>query len=137
MNATPLRIDISGMRVESDNDGNLGRHLLCEFFHCDSAALDDPVLIEQSLCAAATACKATILNQSFHKFTPQGVSGVALISESHLAIHTWPEYGYAAADCFTCSLDCDLSIISTILARAFHSQNVKTLEIVRGDLREA
>jgi S-adenosylmethionine decarboxylase len=81
----------------------LGTHILCELHDCDETILDNADVIEEIMLSAAEKCGSTILKQSFHKFSPQGVSGILLIQESHLSIHTWPEFGYAAVDMFTCS----------------------------------
>jgi len=75
---------------------SLGRHVLVEFFGCSSEILNDVPLIETSMLAAAKEAGATVINSVFHHFSPFGVSGVVVIQESHLAIHTWPEYRYAA-----------------------------------------
>ncbi len=80
----------------------LGRHVLAEIYGCPHDALNDLHQVEQVMVSAALAAGAEIREVAFHKFSPQGVSGVVVISESHLAIHTWPEYGYAAVDVFTC-----------------------------------
>ena len=80
----------------------IGRHLIAEFYRCDLEILDDVDRIRQSMLAAAEQIGATVLGDSFHKFTPQGVSGTVVISESHLSVHTWPEYGYVAVDIYTC-----------------------------------
>ncbi len=74
----------------------LGRHVLAEFFECDPNVLNNPTLVEQYMLEAALECGATVVQKCFHLFNPHGVSGVVIISESHLAIHTWPELGYAA-----------------------------------------
>ncbi|MDD4848209.1 MAG: adenosylmethionine decarboxylase, partial [Bacteroidales bacterium] len=80
----------------------LGRHILVEFIGCKSETLNDVALIEESMVTAARKADATVINSTFHHFSPFGVSGVVVIQESHLAIHTWPEYQYAAVDLFTC-----------------------------------
>jgi S-adenosylmethionine decarboxylase proenzyme len=69
---------------------------------CDKEALNDISFLREALLASAVEAGATVLGESFHQFEPQGVSGVVIIAESHICIHTWPEYGYAAADIFTC-----------------------------------
>ncbi|MCD6443029.1 MAG: adenosylmethionine decarboxylase, partial [Thermotogae bacterium] len=84
---------------------SLGRHLLAEFYDCDPNILRDLETIREYLKEAAEVANATIVNWTFHQFSPQGVSGVVVIAESHLAIHTWPEYRYAAVDLFTCGED--------------------------------
>lgn len=78
------------------------RHLLAEYWECDRARLDDQDYIAALLERAALATGATVVETVFHRFAPQGVSGVVVIEESHLSIHTWPERGYAAVDFFTC-----------------------------------
>ena len=80
----------------------LGRHLLVELNNCDHKILNDINFIKEVMLAAANASGATVLGESFHQFSPQGVSGALIIAESHLTIHTWPEHGYAGADIFTC-----------------------------------
>jgi len=80
----------------------LGRHLLLELRECNVAVLDDLKYLENALVSAAKDSGATVLDKSFHHFAPQGVSGVVLIAESHLSLHTWPEHAYAAVDIFTC-----------------------------------
>jgi S-adenosylmethionine decarboxylase proenzyme len=78
------------------------RHLLAEYHGCDRAVLDDIARVEALMRLAAKAAGTTIVASVFHPFSPQGVSGVVVIEESHLSIHTWPEHGYAAVDFFTC-----------------------------------
>lgn len=80
----------------------LGTHLLLELKQCNRDHLDDLDYIKDAMVSAAQAVGAQIIGQSFHRFNPQGITGVLAIAESHLSIHTWPEYGYAAADIFTC-----------------------------------
>lgn len=80
----------------------LGTHLLLELKECDPELLDDVRYIEQAMVGAAAEAGATIIGRTFHKFAPRGVTGIVAIAESHLCIHTWPEYSYAAADIFTC-----------------------------------
>ena len=110
----------------------LGRHILAEFFECDPNVLNNPELVEKYMVEAALECGATIVNKCFHLFTPHGVSGVVIISESHLAIHTWPEYGYAAVDLFTCGENCDPKIAYDFLKAAFSSKSGSYSELRRG-----
>jgi S-adenosylmethionine decarboxylase proenzyme len=84
--------------------------------------------------AAARKGKATIVQDVFHQFSPHGVSGVVVISESHFAIHTWPEYGYAAVDLFTCTQTIQVDEIEIYLRTAFNSRQVERVEILRGRL---
>lgn len=110
----------------------LGRQILVEFYDCDQFKLNDVNFIETSLLEAADAARATIISHSFHKFSPHGVSGVVVIAESHIAIHTWPEYRYAAVDIFTCGETIDPWIIQEILKESFGSKNVSSMEMKRG-----
>ena len=87
---------------ENLTDRVLGFQLLVEFFECDRSVLNDVAEIETILCEAVARAGATVVNTAMHRFSPQGISGVVLISESHVTIHTWPENGYAAVDIFTC-----------------------------------
>jgi len=80
----------------------LGRHVLAEVYGCSFEILNNIKKVEEIMVKAALEAGAEIREVCFHKFSPQGVSGVVVISESHLAIHTWPELGYAAVDVFTC-----------------------------------
>ena len=73
-----------------------------ELRDCNTQALDDLHLVRNTLTSAAERIGATVIGDSFHEFSPQGITGVVAIAESHLCIHTWPEYGYAAVDIFTC-----------------------------------
>ncbi len=85
----------------------LGRHLIAEFADCDGQKLADLDYIEAALNEAVRKSGATIIRSVFHRYNPQGVSGVVVIAESHLSIHTWPEYNYAAVDFFTCGESVD------------------------------
>jgi len=89
---------------------HLGQHLLAEFFDCNANILNNPSLIETLMKEAALACGATIVQSCFHRFNPIGVSGVVVIAESHLTIHTWPELGYASIDLYTCGDQCEPTV---------------------------
>ncbi len=110
----------------------LGRHILAEFYGCPADKLCDLEQIKQSMVAAALEAGAEVKETVFHQFSPQGVSGVVVISESHLAIHTWPEFGYAAVDVFTCGQTVDPWVSCNYLKRVFSAQNMSAREIERG-----
>lgn len=80
----------------------LGRHYIAELWECPSDLLDDKERLRQLALEAASAANVTVLNSQFHHFSPQGVTGLLLLAESHLSLHSWPEYGYCAVDLFTC-----------------------------------
>lgn len=115
---------------------NLGQHVLAEFFECDPNILNSIDKVEKYMVDAALECGATIVQKCFHMFNPYGVSGVVIISESHLAIHTWPELGYAAVDLFTCGDKCDPKVSYEFLKKKFHCQNATFTELKRGILNK-
>lgn len=84
----------------------LGQHLLVDFEDCDSMVSSTEKL-RQIMLESAREIKATIVNSSFHEFNPHGLSGVVVIAESHLAVHTWPEHRAVCVDLFTCSDEMD------------------------------
>jgi len=109
----------------------LGRHILVEFLNCKADVLNDVVQIEKAMVEAAQIAGATVINSTFHHFSPYGVSGVVVIQESHLAIHTWPEYRYAAVDLFTCGDTVDPWVSFEFLKKAFDA-SYSALEMNRG-----
>ena len=111
----------------------LGNHILVEFMNCDPKIMNDVAGIERDMVAAAQKAGATVINSTFHHFSPFGVSGVVVIQESHLAIHTWPEYGYAAVDLFTCG-EMDAWISFDHLKECFGSTSYSALEMKRGSV---
>jgi S-adenosylmethionine decarboxylase proenzyme len=113
---------------------NLGRHILAEFYNCDSNILNNARLIETAMEQAAVECGATVVEKVFHMFSPYGVSGVVIISESHLAVHTWPEYGYAAVDLFTCGDSCDPLVAYECLKNKLNAGSAIYTELQRGML---
>ncbi len=78
------------------------KHLLLELYRCDCEKLNDESFLRCTLNRAAKLADATVLNLISHKFEPQGVTAIALLAESHISIHTWPESNYSAIDIFTC-----------------------------------
>ena len=115
----------------------LGRHLMLEVYDCPSKYLDDPDEIRQLLLNAARGAGATVIDTMFHRFSPQGVSGVVVIAESHLTIHTWPEYGCAALDMFSCSPQIDLEQIAEHLARELRARRLDARVVERGRMPHA
>jgi S-adenosylmethionine decarboxylase len=88
--------------AENSSSDTVGKHCILELYACDSARLNDEAFIRDTITTAAKRAGATLLNLITHHFEPQGVTGLALLAESHISIHTWPESGYAAVDVFTC-----------------------------------
>ncbi|MBT4288905.1 MAG: adenosylmethionine decarboxylase [Deltaproteobacteria bacterium] len=110
----------------------LGTQLIIEFSGCDKEILDDTEAIKSILLNAAVAAKATIVDHCFHKFSPVGVSGVVIIAESHITIHTWPEHGYCAIDIFTCGDLLNNNHALKVLKEGLNSQQEKVFRIERG-----
>lgn len=110
----------------------LGTHLLLELKSCKVELLDDLPFIQDALIYAAQSTGATIIGHTFHKFSPQGVTGVVAIAESHVCIHTWPEHAYAAADIFTCGEGFDPQKASDILVEKLEAKDVSVQELQRG-----
>jgi S-adenosylmethionine decarboxylase len=110
----------------------LGRHILAEIYGCDFDILNNIELVEKIMVNAALEAGAEVRETVFHKFSPQGISGVVVISESHLAIHTWPELGYAAVDVFTCGDRVDPWQACNYLAQYFKAKDMKASEQQRG-----
>ncbi|MGA1861506.1 adenosylmethionine decarboxylase [Deferribacter thermophilus] len=114
----------------------LGKHILVEFYGCDRDVLNNSSLLDKEMQTAALKSGATIINSVFHTFSPYGVSGVVVIAESHLTIHTWPEYGYAAVDLFTCGDTVDPWIAFDHLKKILKSTHTSTIEMKRGQLND-
>ena len=112
----------------------LGRHLLLELNGCNTKLLNDIKRVEEILVAGAKIAQATIIGTHFHQFSPFGISGVVVIAESHLAIHTWPEHGYAAVDIFTCGETLRPEAAVQYLVDKFQSRQPSLMELKRGML---
>lgn len=115
--------------------GYLGRHFLMEFYGCDERTLRDVEFVRNAMLGAAREANATIVKELFHQFSPYGVSGVVVISESHLAIHTWPEHGCASVDFFSCAESVSAQTIERFLQEAFKASETSAQEYGRGRLQ--
>jgi S-adenosylmethionine decarboxylase len=115
----------------------LGRQILVELYNCNANVLNDKQKIREVLMEGTRRSGATIVSDTFHLFNPHGVSGVVVIAESHVAIHTWPEYGYAAVDIFTCGESIDPWVIMEHLKEGFGAGSVSNMELKRGLFPEA
>lgn len=110
----------------------LGKHLLLDLNDCDHELLNDLTTIRDIMLAAASQSGVTVLGESFHRFSPQGVSGVLIIAESHFTIHTWPEHGYAAADIFTCGTTVQPEKAAEIIIERFNPRSHSIVQMFRG-----
>ena len=110
----------------------LGTHLLVELRECNAKILSNLKEVQTALINAAKIAEATIVEVAFHEFNPFGISGMIIIAESHLSIHTWPEYKYAAIDIFTCGNTIKPEKAVSYLIEKFQSKNPSVVELKRG-----
>lgn len=110
----------------------LGVQIIADLYDCDRDRIDDAELVCEAMLEAARRARATIMAHNFHRFSPQGVSGVVIIAESHLAIHTWPEHNFAAIDLFTCGDVAHAQECFAYLKEVFRSGRLTTTTIERG-----
>ena len=116
----------------------LGRQMTVEFYDCSAEILADVRRMEEIFLEAAKVSGAHVVNSNFHSFAPQGVSGVLVISESHFAVHAWPEHDYAAVDLFTCGDGVDFDLAVKSLADGMRSgQWIISSMVNRGILHES
>jgi len=106
-------------------------HFLIDAWRCSPALLDDVDVVRDAVERAVRAAGATLIELTFHHFASQGVTAVALLAESHLAVHTWPERGYFAADLFSCGSG-DVERAVDILRESFAAGDVRVQTIFRG-----
>ena len=110
----------------------LGRHMIVEFVDCNRSLLNDSENLEQIINEAVRRSGATIVKTVFHRYNPHGVSGVVVIAESHFSIHTWPEYGYAAVDFFTCGDQVNANRAFDYMKEQLDAQSVSFKDLRRG-----
>jgi S-adenosylmethionine decarboxylase proenzyme len=110
----------------------LGQHSLFDFHGCDAAVLRATEQLREEMLKTVRAAGGTIVNDTFHTFSPHGVSGVIVIAESHVTLHTWPEFGYAAVDVFSCGVTLRHEMIRDHLARILQAARVEQRAFPRG-----
>ncbi len=111
--------------------GTRARHLLAEYHGCDCRTLNDVAAVRSLMRRAAEAAGATVVAEVFHEYRPQGVTGVVVIEESHLSVHTWPECGYAAVDFYTCG-ECVPQRADAVLREGLSAQRAEVMIVDRG-----
>lgn len=112
----------------------LGRHIIAELYGCDRKVLNDAQKMKRILLEAAQKSNSSIVDCVVKQFEPQGVSGVVIIAESHIAIHTWPEYGYAAVDVYTCGDDTNPEVAVQHIIDSVKAKNTFIFKMQRGFL---
>ena len=110
----------------------LGTHIAIDLERCASPSLEDLAWVREILLETARIVRATVISDHFHRFSPHGISGVVIIAESHVAIHTWPEHMFAAVDIFTCGSPAHLAEATQFLRDKFEAQSLSIGETVRG-----
>ncbi len=111
-----------------------GRHYLVDLHGCDPRIITKVGPTRERLLQAAHECGATVVSDSFHQYQPHGVSGIILIAESHLSIHTWPEEAFAALDIFTCGDEMRPQVAIDSIRESFGAATVKSIVVTRGGL---
>ena len=110
----------------------LGLHLLLELKECNPKLLNDLDFVRETMLNAAHTVGAHVVGESFHHFSPHGVTGILAIAESHISIHTWPEYCYAAADIFACGTSFEPRKAAELLVEQLEAKDPDIMEIRRG-----
>ena len=113
---------------------SVGRHLVLELWGCRN--LNSASTVEEALLAIVDALNLALLSIKVHPFSPIGVTGVAIVSESHVVIHTWPELGYAAVDVFTCGEQRRPEDAVPVLREYFAPERIQVMEMTRGLIEE-
>ncbi len=109
-----------------------GTHCMVELYDCPTDLLNDERKINKALREAVSRGMADLIQNVSYKFTPQGVTALGLLSESHISIHTWPEHGYAAADVFTCGQRASAEVACLYLVEALQARRHEFLKLTRG-----
>jgi S-adenosylmethionine decarboxylase len=123
------------MGVQSERVEVLGHHVLLDLYGCDIRTLNDVDYVRETLIEASQRIHTTIVSDTFHRFSPHGVSGVVVIAESHLSIHTWPEKAYAAFDAYTCGDPTELDKLPRFLTEKFRATRIDFKNYSRGLVR--
>jgi S-adenosylmethionine decarboxylase len=123
---------ITPNQIPQDPQVPVGTHCMLELYGCPVELLNNVEFIKQTLVDAAEIARSTLLERITHQFHPQGVTALALLAESHISIHTWPENGYIAADVFTCGEHTTPVEACEFIARAFKSSKHLLMKLPRG-----
>lgn len=110
----------------------VGSHCILELYECPKDLLNNLIFIRDSLQEAARLAESTLLKEITHQFHPYGVTALALLAESHISVHTWPETGYIAVDIFTCGQHSEPEKACKFFVEIFHARNYMLLKFPRG-----
>lgn len=111
----------------------IGKHITADMYGCKFSDLNNIEFIKSAMLAAIRESNMTLLDFSYHKFEPQGLTALALLAESHMSVHTYPELGFAAIDVFTCGEQSRPDKAIRIIKECLHPEKLKTTNIKRGD----
>lgn len=114
----------------------LGKLSIIDLHECDYNSINDQYFLEETLNRLAADCGATIISSTFHAFAPQGITGILAISESHISIHTWPEYNYATVDVFCCNGSIDVARLANLLQQQLSAERFMINQIDRGIIQK-
>jgi len=114
-----------------DRERGFGKHIILELW--DAQNTNSSALVRRALSEACKSGNLKLAELVVHQFSPCGVSGVAMIAESHIAIHTWPEYSFAAVDIYSCNDEADINKVAEVLRAAFSPCQVNRVELRRGN----
>lgn len=114
----------------------LGKQTMLELYGCEKSLLNDKAFIEKTMITAAEIAEATIVQHYFHQFSPYGISGTVVIAESHINIHTWPEFNFTAIDIFTCSPKMEANKACDFLKDAFKAATFNSQTYNRGSMAQ-
>lgn len=112
---------------------HLGIHLIADFFDCDSSVINDTESVEKIMTESVIISGATLIKPFFHRFSPQGISGIIVVAESHFAIHTWPEHSAAAVDIFSCA-EFNYTAALRFIKKNLKSKKSSIIQIARSPL---
>jgi len=121
--------------INPDED-SLGKHMIAEFYNCCENLIDNIEFIREAMITSAEIAGATVVAEKFHKFYPIGVSGVVIISESHLSVHAWKEFSYCAVDIFVCDSSLRLKDSLMYLKKMFKAEKVEYTLLSRGSIKK-
>ena len=109
-----------------------GRHALADLYECESEFLDNIDEIKRIIDESCSEANLTIVESKYHKFEPIGLSGVSILAESHITVHTWPEYKFVSIDAFTCGRKMNPTIVCEIIADKLDCKKRDIKEYKRG-----
>lgn len=122
--------------IASSPQNMIGKHCILELYECNKNKLNDEAFIRTTITSSAKLAGATLINLITHRFTPQGITGLALLAESHISLHSWPEISYGAIDIFTCGKHTDPQLACENFIKEFEAKKFSLRNLQRNTPRE-